>query len=168
MFSVLLRVKAIAQAPRSSWEAPDQQDLRRCAFTGLRQLLGRIGQRTPLVLAVDDLQWGDVDSAALLSELLRPPDPPVLLLVASYRCEDETTSPFLQALFQLRGKPNRTDDSRDVLVEALGLPEALSLARSLLDCQDPAAEAQAETIARESGGNPLFVYGLAQFIQAGI
>ncbi len=124
-------------------------------------MLARLGDRKPLVLAIDDLQWGDVDSAALLSELLRPPDPPVLLLVASYRSEDEASSPVPPGL------PCPTAYHSIAVswpIEALTPREARDLALALLGTDGSGASEQADAIARESGGNPLFVAELARHV----
>ena len=104
VFPSLRRVDAVVQSPRGDAQAPTPRSCAAPPSSALRESL-RGGRPTPLILAIDDLQWGDVDSAALLVELIRPPDAPVLLFLGTYRSEDHATSPFLQALFSRRGWP---------------------------------------------------------------
>jgi hypothetical protein len=164
VFPVLRRVEAVALAPRREAETPDPQELRRKAYAALRELLARLGDRHPLVLAIDDLQWSDSDSLAVLTELLRPPDPPVLLLVAAYRSEEVADNALLRAALRAPGAAGV--DCRDVIVDPLGRDEAENLALQLLGA-DARHVAQASTIAVESGGNPFFVAELARAVQTG-
>ena len=126
-----------------------------------------MGDRRPLVLAVDDLQWGDVDSAALLAELLRPPEPPVFLFLGCYRSEDAEKSPFLRTLAQFQDKSDGSLDRRQLPLEALSPADARRLVTKLLGEQGEVAPEQAETIEKESGGNPFFVHELVQYLKTG-
>ncbi len=183
LFPVLRRVEAIAEAPQRK-AAPDLHESRRRALKALRELLARLADRTPLVLVIDDMQWGDIDSAALLLDLLRPPDPPALLLLVCYRSEEVYRSEALRVLLGTResdaealrgswdgsgsGFHHADADLVELAIDALGRDEAEELALARLGKDTPASRELAAAIARESRGNPFFVDELVRYVQAGV
>ena len=162
LFPVLRRVEAVAEARRRVLDIPDSQELRRRAFTALRELFQRLADRFPVVLFIDDLHWGDIDSAALLREVLRPPDPPPLLLIACFRSEEALTSPLLKSLFTSELTRTATQ-VRELQVSELSPEESEELALRLLGGSKALEQTLAEGIARESGGSPFFIDALVRF-----
>ena len=163
LFPVLNRIDAFNRVPSPSLDLDDVKAVRRRAVLALRELLGRLRDRNPLVLIVDDLQWGDLDSANLLCELMAAPDPPSLMLVVCYRTEEETSSPVLVELFS---KPTGFVTRNLPLLE-LSPRLAEDLALDLIGSNTPEVERLAKRIARESGGNPFFIGELAHHSQSG-
>ncbi|MEM7349756.1 MAG: AAA family ATPase [Acidobacteriota bacterium] len=165
LFPVLRRVQAIAGAERQVLEIPDSREQRRRAFAALRELLARLAESHPLLLFIDDLHWGDLDSAALLAEILRPPDPPNLLLVGCYRSEEQDSSPLLSSLMaaDLSGP---TTERRELELTELSDEEAEELALGMLGESSTMAQTLAETISRESGGSPFFIDELVRYSKA--
>jgi hypothetical protein len=119
----------MARAVQRDRAVPDAPTLRRRASGALRELLARIGDRRPLVLFIDDLQWGDLDSAALLSALLAPPDPPILLVVACYRSEGASVNPCLRVLLGTDGRGVPEDVRHEIVVDRLTFEETGRLPR---------------------------------------
>ncbi|MCO4770945.1 MAG: AAA family ATPase, partial [Deltaproteobacteria bacterium] len=171
VFPVLRQVEAIALAPGRAIDAADPQQLRQRAFAALREFLGRIADRHPLVVAIDDLQWGDLDSVQLLLALTRPPENPSLMLLVSYRTDEITEQPHLVALRKEHGLPvtdafiplQRSDREpvHDVVLAPLSADDAVRLAQGLVGSTgDPRARA----VAAESRGSPFFVQELARYV----
>lgn len=152
LFPVLGRVPAVSGAPAGRPIA-DPQEVRTRAFAALREVVGRLADRRPLVLSLDDMQWSDGNTLLLLSDLMRPPDPPALLLVLSSRPEGAQR---LQALVGQMAVP-----SLHLELDALSAEASLQLARHLLG---PEAGRDAERVAREAGGNPFFIGELVQHV----
>ena len=160
LFPVLGDVDSAANARTIA----DSQELRRRAFAAFRALMSGLAARRPLVLFIDDLQWGDLDSGALLADLVRPPNAPHLLLIGTYRLEDSDSRVFLRnVLPQLR----QAADTRDIDVGELTPDESLQLALAMTGGNDAAAAARARVIAEESGGSPFFIDGLARYADEG-
>ncbi len=160
LFPVLDRVPAVAKVPRTA--APkDPQERRTRGFAALRELLERTAERHPVVIVLDDAQWLDADTITLLADVLRPPEPPRILLLVARRGSDAPPSraalAFARVLEQLPGG-----------VEHLELPgmsvEAVrALATEALGEVDPATIAR---VVAESAGSPLFALELARYLNS--
>ncbi|MCY1080947.1 serine/threonine-protein kinase [Archangium lansingense] len=129
-----------------------------------KELLRRLAQHQPLVLLLDDLQWGDLDSARFLAELLSPPSAPPLLLVLSYRSDEAADSPCLEALRQLLEPLSWTVPPVEVALPPLSPEESARLALERLGVEDAGTRAQAERIAREAGGSPLLTEEFVRYV----
>jgi serine/threonine protein kinase len=157
LFPVLRQVESVAAARGRMPDVLDPQELRRRGFAAMRELLARLADRMSVVLFVDDLQWSDLDSVALLAELMQPPDPPPLLLILCYRSEEAENNPVIQKLRAACADPASAPGVTDLQVGELDEEDAQALAVELLDRFPNSAGIQANVIAKESGGHPLFL-----------
>jgi serine/threonine protein kinase len=169
-FPVLRRVRAVAQAPRLQSESRlDPLELRTRLFAATRELVTRLADRRPLVIFIDDLQWADSDSLALIGEVMRPPDAPALLVVATLR--DGGTDAVADGQ-PAGGEPVAArlsrflvGDVRRIQVGPLPPGEASELAALLLQRESAAINDSAESIAAEARGHPLFIQELVRHAQ---
>lgn len=158
LFPALESLEGVQRLKRQAFDIPDEREQRRRAAAALRELFVRLAARRPVVLTIDDLQWGDRDSAAVLIEVLRVPDPPPLLLIGSFRSEERASSALLVAL--LGSRQLEADAAQEVEVNELAPSQAYALARHLLGDMGPVGETLARNIAREAQGSPFFVHEL--------
>ena len=156
MFPSLAEVDPIAPARPKPIEVLDSEELRQRAFASLVELLSRLVDKHPLVLIIDDLQWGDLDSVAFLGRLLKGPAPPCLLFIASFRSEDADTSPFLQS-WRSSAVSTESVVVRDLRLDLLTLSESNELTMRLMAGGADVNRPRAEAIARESRGDPFLI-----------
>ncbi len=160
VFPVLERVEVVARRARARLAGLDEQQVRQRAFRALRSLLNRIGERSLIVWFIDDLQWGDADSAEALFEVLRPPEPPPLLFLGAYRSDETEGSAFLTMWQQLQRKHDVKFADREVKLAPLTVAECTELVIDLLGQDTEAIRRRAEEFAQETKGNPFLLIEL--------
>lgn len=160
VFPVLGRVPSLARA--HAFNGPDCEplEIRRRAFTALQTLLARLQERRPLVLSIDDFQWSDLDSVALLREIEQSGAPPTLL-VLSYRSSAGAEA-AIERLFDPDDSIGSGPRRRALALEPLRPSETRLLVTELLASSTGASDLDEEDIAIGSGGNPLFARELAR------
>jgi hypothetical protein len=136
-FPVLLRVPAIASEAEPP--TPNLLELRARAFRGLKRLLTALGERQPLLVTIDDFQWADTDTLALLAEILAAPGSPRMLLVLTRREEgDPPALPIPVTRLQLS-------------------PLTAAEATELVEKTAPERAAELADLIASAGGHPMFL-----------
>ena len=120
-------------------------------------LLTRICRRSLIVWFIDDLQWGDADSASALFEVLRPPEAPAVLFLGAYRSDETEGSAFLATWKELQRKHDVTFADRDVKLTPLTEEECTELVIRLLGKDTDAIRRRAADFAQETRGNPFLL-----------
>lgn len=136
---------------------------RRRGLSALRELLVRMSEASTLVVFIDDFQWADVDSARLLTELVRPPDPPVMLLIVAFRTKTQADSARGEGpLSTLMSSTNmRLRDVRDIELRPLSEQSGAAFARALMTRVGgegtQMSEEEALAYARSGRGSPFYI-----------
>lgn len=152
LFPALARLPGVglpssAQGDRS---LSDPLTSRLDAFDAVRALLGRLCEDSPLVLLLDDLQWLDPDSAALLAHVLSSQgSPPALLLVGAVRSRDAEPPAGLAWL-----KAINTQYVRRIRLRPLPHEEACALIQARWRGDQPPTAEVVARLAHQSGGVP--------------
>jgi DNA-binding CsgD family transcriptional regulator/tetratricopeptide (TPR) repeat protein len=120
-------------------------------FEGLLELLQVLGERRPVLLVIEDLQWADRSTRAALAFLARSLTDERVLVVGSYRPDELGRSHPLRALLaELEVAPR----VRRVQLEPLSREELAELLADVLGT--PPADDLLERLWTRCGGNPLF------------
>ncbi len=156
VFSVLRRIPALRASESVQPLGGAGHELRSAAFAAMRELLRRLADGRPLVLIIDDVQWSDADSLALLSELLKAPEAPAALLVLALRTDADSPTLTLETLQRaLPIELHRID------LDNLSLADAHALTQRLIS--EHGGRIDAAAIAVESAGHPLFIDSLVRY-----
>ncbi|PRP90108.1 Blue-light-activated protein [Enhygromyxa salina] len=113
----------------------------------------RVGQ--PLTLFLDDLQWADPGSLALLELLASDDEQSHLMLIAAVRDDEiDAAHPTRQTLDNLR---QGGASVVELPLRALGVADVEALIAESLGCSPPRSSELAELVVERTAGNPLFV-----------
>ena len=154
LFPLLRRAQPIADRCLQREIITDSKQLRYRAFAALRDLLTTISRTIPIVIFVDDLQWGDADSAEAMASLLAPPEAPQVMFLGSFRRDEAASSPFLIEWERCARQLSDALDERAVEIRPLSEAECARLLALRLNLPADQLTDQMHALVSKTQGNP--------------
>ena len=156
--------RLVPELRRDSADVPTTGDLsaeqsRRSLLTAFVEFLGRLAKHAPVLFVIDDLQWGDEGTYALLSHIARSVSTTSVLIVGTYRNSESDRSDGLSSVletctrFHVLEQINLSNLTKAVTVELIA-----ALGRTV-----PSNEVT-DLIYSGSEGNPFFVEELLRHL----
>lgn len=124
-------------------------------FEAVVSVFRRAATRRPVVLVLDDLQWADASSLALLRFAAREVRPSPIMILATLR--DVGAGPSRAQI-----PAGLAEAARTIALTGLDDSGVAALAEQVIG--QPPARSLVETLRRQSGGNPLFVIELSRLL----
>jgi serine/threonine protein kinase/predicted ATPase len=156
VFPVLNRVPLVAEATLRGRKIDNPSMLREQAFGELERLLAALARTSTVVLYLDDLQWADRDSLALLRRIMMPGAVPLLLLAT------------------VRAGADLHPDARELVAAGkrislggLSPSESRLLCGALAGGEDARLSPAGEAFILEAAGHPLFLGELLRSSKTG-
>jgi DNA-binding SARP family transcriptional activator/tetratricopeptide (TPR) repeat protein len=150
------------RAPELPPPADEPETERYRLFEAVVGLLSELSQSAPVLLVLDDLQWGDRPTLLLLRHLARAANPARLLVLAAYRATERGDT-FANALVELRR------DGLAAQLEIRGLNEAETAELVGLRADERPSRAFVHALYEETEGNPFFIEEIVRhLVEAGV
>jgi hypothetical protein len=168
LFPVFERVPAVRRVMASNKTKVQGEviQLRRRAEEGFRHLLHALAAMRPLVIWIDDLQWGDLDSTLLLQDWLRRPIQAPLLLVLTYRGDEVASNTCLSALVSAAARSAQLACQVELDLQPLRESDVHSLCSQRISGHTALAPPVIARIVRDARGNPYLATQLAALARA--
>jgi tetratricopeptide (TPR) repeat protein len=164
VFPVLGRLNAVKRLLAAGPPAQDALQTRRRAETALSALLDNLAVGAPVIVWIDDLQWGDLDSARILKNWISQPSAASILFVFSYRSDEMATSLCLRHLLEADGVAASTQHTLDL--PCLRPSAIQALCEPHLDAAIPARSELIARVVREAQGSPFLASQLIALAEA--
>ncbi len=163
LFAVLDGVTPIARLSSARARSPSAAPVARLeAFAAFARLLRDLARRRPLLIVIDDIQWGDGESVQLMRFLLDALGPSPVMFLCTLRPLESLEEPLKSDLRELASHPKATSLS----LSELKAQEARALSAHCLGVGE--SDPRAIALASEAAGHPLFITELAESIEAGV
>jgi len=157
LFPVLRRVGPIAERIEQDLRTPPPDELRAEGFAAFRELVAAIAKHRLVAVIIDDMQWADADSKALLASVWKPPSPPPILGVFLTKVAGDAAAESYDWL---------PFDVRTLELGVLGDAAAARLASFLIERFAP-PELSVDALVKSGRRHPFFMVELARYASVG-